>query len=232
MTIFVKNKQIVVPGTLIAEGNYNVVGPCIKEGTRYYATTVSLVEFKENGIKLTPLSGIYFPKVGDLVIGKIIEVTPVGWFVDINSPYRAFLALKEGVNEFVDITRTDISKYYDEGEYILCKVINVSKRGIVHVSTKETKFRKIKEGLIISITPSKVPRVIGKGGSMVKMIKEITGAQVIVGQNGRVWIKAENPEIETLVAQAIQMIDKASHISGLTEKVKRFLEENIKNIKK
>ncbi len=232
MTIFVKNKQIVVPGTLIAEGNYNVIGPVEREGNKYYALTVSLVELKPEGIKVTPLSGVYFPKVGDLVIGKVIEVTPVGWFIDINSPYRAFLSLKEGVNEFVDITRTDLSKYYDEGEYILCKIINVSKRGIVHVSTKETKFRKIKEGLIISITPSKVPRVIGKGGSMVKMIKEVTGAQVIVGQNGRVWIRAESPEIETLVAQAIQMIDKASHISGLTEKIKKFLEENMEKIKK
>jgi len=232
MKIFVRNKSIVTPGDLIAEGNVKISGTYIKEGNKYYATTVSLVERSNNSIKLVPLTSIYIPKKEDLVIGKIIEVLPTGWQVDINSPYIAFLALKEALSDFVDITRVDLSEYYDVGEYIFAKVINVTKRGIVHVSVKGPGLKKIREGLIISITPSKVPRVIGKKGSMIQMMKQITGCNIIVGQNGRIWIKGEKPEIEALVAEAIRIIERASHISGLTEKIKSFLESEINKLKK
>ena len=232
MKIFVRNKSIVTPGDLIAEGNVKISGTYIKEGNKYYATTVSLVERSNNSIKLVPLTSIYIPKKEDLVIGKIIEVLPTGWQVDINSPYIAFLALKEALSDFVDITRVDLSEYYNVGEYIFAKVINVTKRGIVHVSVKGPGLKKIREGLIISITPSKVPRVIGKKGSMIQMMKQITGCNIIVGQNGRIWIKGEKPEIEALVAEAIRIIERASHISGLTEKIKSFLESEINKLKK
>jgi len=74
----------------------------------------------------------------------------------------------------------------------------------------------------LTITPSKVPRLIGKQGSMIELIKNKTNCQIIVGQNGVVWIKGEQ---EGLAAKAILTIENESHISGLTDKITAMLEK-------
>ena len=50
---------------------------------------------------------------------------------------------------------------------------------------------KFRGGIIVDITPTKVPRLIGKKGSMINMIKDKTNCKIIVGQNGLVWVKGE-----------------------------------------
>jgi exosome complex component RRP4 len=52
----------------------------------------------------------------------------------------------------------------------------------------------LEDGRIIKINPHKVPRVIGKEGSMVSLIKSETGCEITVGQNGAIWIQGEKIE--------------------------------------
>ena len=86
---------------------------------------------------------------------------------------------------------------------------------------RSRKCRKLRGGSLIKVTPAKVPRIIGKSGSMVEMIKEKTNTQIVVGQNGLVWIKGDN---EHVAAETILMIDQKSHVKGLTDQIKEFLE--------
>lgn len=81
---------------------------------------------------------------------------------------------------------------------------------------------KLEGGRIIKINPHKVPRIIGKEGSMINMIKEHTGVEITVGQNGRVWLKGEL-DGERKAEEAITIIENESFSEGLTEKVKKFL---------
>jgi len=69
-----------------------------------------------------------------------------------------------------------------------------------------------------------VPRIIGKQGSMVSMVKNATKCNIIVGQNGVVWIKGLKPEDEILTVETIRKIEAESHVPGLTEKIKKYLE--------
>ena len=57
------------------------------------------------------------------------------------------------------------------------------------------------------------------------LIKEKTGCQIVVGQNGIVWLKGDK---EDLAIRAIQEIEENSHITGLTEKIKEMLENETK----
>ena len=99
---------------------------------------------------------------------------------------------------------------------------------IIDLTMKGPGLRKLSAGRMIEINPQKVPRVIGKAGSMISMIKEHTGCNMIVGQNGKVWISGKDPNDESLAVKAIRMIEEQSHISGLTDAVKRFLEKEAK----
>ena len=215
-------KRIVVPGEEIGNVEEKNVGDNVYViNNKIIAKKVGLVKETEKLVNIVPLSGVYIPRRGDKIIGIIEEVEPSGWIVNINSPYHAFLPLAEGVNEFVDIFRTDLSKYYDIGEVIYAKILNIMRKKIIQLTIKEAGLRKLEGGVLVKVSPSKVPRIIGKGGSMVNLIKEKTKCNIIVAQNGLVWIKGKNAE---KVISVIKLIERESHISGLTEKVKNFLE--------
>ncbi len=44
---------------------------------------------------VVPLSGQYMPERGDMVVGKIEDVSASNWLVDINAPYPAPLHVNE-----------------------------------------------------------------------------------------------------------------------------------------
>jgi exosome complex component RRP4 len=93
-------------------------------------------------------------------------------------------------------------------------------------------LHKLTGGLIIKVNASRVPRIIGRSGSMVKTIKDETACNIIIGQNGLIWIKGINIDDELLAKEAIDFIVKKPFIEGLTDKIKDFLEKKKKEIKK
>ena len=72
--IFVQNRELVVPGTLLAQGPFKNGRGTFKEGNRIYSTVVGLVDIRNDFIRVIPLEGPYIPEVGDNVIGKIVDV--------------------------------------------------------------------------------------------------------------------------------------------------------------
>ncbi|MFQ5976358.1 MAG: KH domain-containing protein, partial [Candidatus Hydrothermarchaeales archaeon] len=75
---------------------------------------------------------------------------------------------------------------------------------------------------ILEISPAKVPRVIGKKNSMISMIKRETGCQIVVGQNGKVWVDGKEESVN-IVAETIKKIEKEAHTPGLTNRVKDMI---------
>ncbi len=218
-------RKLVVPGEFLGQGRGGN-GTYVENGN-VYSKVIGLAEEREGLFFVIPLRGIYNPKRGDGVIGKIEDIVFSKWVVDINSPYEATLLLSDAVTEFIDLTKTDLSKYYDYGDLIFAEISSVTKTKNVQLSMKDRRCRKLKGGRIIKVTPAKVPRIIGRRGSMVEMIKEITGTQIVVGQNGIVWIKGEHQDI---AAEAIMFIEEKSHVSGLTDHIKAMLTEKMKGL--
>ncbi len=221
----VKDREIVVPGQELARGmDFLPAGAAFREKDSIIASQVGLVSINGNVVKLIPLSGRYVPKVGDLVIGKVTDMNFNNWFVDIGYAYEAALSLRD-VPEYIERS-ADLSRYYYFDDMIVAKVVKVTKAMNIDLTMKDHGLSKLIGGRIILITPNKVPRVIGKAGSMVDMIKRASNCRITVAQNGRIWLKGNNAKEENLAAMAIMKIEKESHVEGLTDKVARFLEEN------
>jgi exosome complex component RRP4 len=195
---------------------------CFRENNNIKAKLMGLVKLRERFIGVVPLAGVYIPKTGDGIIASVEDMQSTMWITNINSPYDAILTLGEAVGEYVDINKTDISVYYDIGDLIYAKILNVSKSKQVQLTMNDHRARKLMGGRVIMITPSKVPRLIGKDGSMIELIKNKTNCQIIIGQNGIAWVKGDK---ENLAAKAIQIINEESHISGLTDKISQLLEK-------
>jgi len=191
------------------------------EGGKIYASQLGIKNIRPDQISVVPLSGQYIPLRGDLVVGKIIDIGPSNWLVDINSPYPAPLHVNE-VPWRVEFGET--GKFMTVGDIVLLKIVGVDESKRIQVSMQDHGLRKLTGGMVVEISPSKVPRVIGRNGSMIQMLKNMTGCRIYVGQNGRIWIDGELDNI-VVADQAIKMIENEAHSLGLTERVKKFLED-------
>ena len=231
--IFVKPRELVVPGTLLAQGSFKNGRGTFREGNRVYSTVIGLVEIRGDLIRVIPLEGPYIPEVGDNVLGKIVDVKFSNWTVDIGAPYQANLRVQDAVEERIDLLKTDLRKIYDIGDIIYAKVKAFNEINQIDLTTKGMPFKggPLRGGQLVTITPSKVPRLIGKGGSMINMIKKLTGTRIIVGQNGWVWVSGRNDELEKLAIEAILKVDRESHTQGLTDRVREFLLSRLNELK-
>jgi len=219
--MMVETREIVLPGEVLADVKDGRPGHgTFVEDSKMISKFLGILKRGEY-ISVIPLSGVYIPKRQDKVIGFVTGVEKVGWVVDINSPWEAFLPLSEAVDEFIDFKKTDLARYYDVGDIVYATILDV-KRGNIQLSMKEPVARKLKGGVTIKITPSKVPRLIGKEGSMINTIKENTGTIIRVGQNGVVWISGEKVD---KAIKAIKTIDEKSHILGLTDEISKLLSD-------
>ncbi len=219
----VEERSIVVPGDVLAEGMDMLPSfGTIRDGENIISTRVGLIRTRDNAVKVLPLSGRYSPQEGDYIIGKVDEVSFSNWFININSPYDGTLPLALASNDYID-RKEDLANYYGIGDVVFAKIDQVTKNKSVNLTMKDYRARKLKGGRIVEITPYKVPRLIGKKGSMIETIKKHTGCNIVVGQNGWVWIKGDDEE---LAAEAVQMVENQSHLEGLTSRIKEFLTEN------
>lgn len=223
--LLVKEKEIVVPGEDLADGMDYLPGDNVyRDGDKLIATRVGVFNLSGRLVKIVPLTGPYVPKRGDLIIGKIASVGIGGWRVNFGWPFDANLSVRDATSDFIE-RGVDLRKIYNYGDYVVAQIINVSGSRLIDLGMKGPGLRKLRPGRIFKISTTKVPRVIGKQGSMISLIKEHTGCKISVGQNGTVWLKGDDPKKEMLAVKAIEKIAAESHIAGLTDKIKEFLEK-------
>jgi exosome complex component RRP4 len=91
---------------------------------------------------------------------------------------------------------------------------------------KDSGLRKIEGGQLVEISYSKISRVIGKSGSMIQMLKNMTDCRIFVGQNGRIWIDGDGENVD-VAAEAIRIIERESRSANLTDRVREFIEKRL-----
>lgn len=219
------DRKIVVPGEMIIEGDEYLPGDSTeKKDGKILALRYGLAEEQNNLIKVIPLSGVYHPRRGNVVIGKVENVLANGWLIDIGAADSAFLSLME-VPKYVN--KDAMEEVLSIDEMVLAKIWSINKRGI-DLTLKSRGLGKVEEGLIFGVNSNKVPRIIGKEGSMIKLIKDNTGCDITVGQNGTVLIKGKTIDLELFAKKAIKFIEERSHLTGLTEMVTQWFAEEKK----
>ena len=216
--IYVNEKDLVVPGELLAEDDYYSGRGTFEEDGKICSKLLGLVSLRNKKISVIPLKSKYLPKKGDVVIGKIDDVRFSMWGVDINSPYSGILPASEVFGR----EKKELSRVFDIGDVLFLRIVDVDEVKKVKLGLKGRGMGKFKGGVIVDIAPTKVPRLIGKKGSMINMIKDKTGCKIVVGQNGLVWVKG-NEDMEQIVKNVIKLIEREAHTSGLTDRIKNKL---------
>jgi len=196
-----RKSRLVVPGELLGAAGRPIPHTFTENGSAY-SNVVGL--FDDASGKLIPLEGVYTPALDDVVVGVVVAVRFAGFTLDLKSPYEGFISGKD--------TR-DVFKL---GEVLVSRVKEVDEVRNVDL----TEASKLEGGEIIEIPSVKVPRVIGKNSSMIRMLQDATKSEIVVGKNGRIWVKGGN---SALAIEAILKIEREAHTQGLTDRISALL---------
>lgn len=217
----VKKRRVVVPGEIIVSGEDYLPSEGVRrEGNDIVANRFGMAEESGRVVKVLAITGAYIPRRNNIVIGRVTNITMNGWVVDIDYASSAFLPIDESPRF---INKSEMDQFLAIGDVVAAKIWSINGRGI-DLSLKSRGLGKLEGGFLFRVTPNRVPRVIGREGSMIGLIKDKTGCDIVVGQNGWIWV---NGEIDSQIKarKAIEFVTDKVYVEGLTDKMEAWFEQ-------
>lgn len=179
---------------IIYRGHGTYIAP---SSTDIVATVAGTVQKTNKLLSVRPLRARYTPEIGDLVVGRIIEVQSKRWRVDVGAPVLAGLPLS-AINLPGGIlrkrTETDelqIRTFFSEGDLLVAEVQALHQDGSASLHTRSLKYGKLRNGVFMSVSGT------GGGGGVVRARRQVWTidtvhgggkVDIILGVNGYIWI--------------------------------------------
>ena len=215
-------RYLVVPGEVIVSGDDYLPGEGAKrDGEDIKAARFGLAEEAGKVVKVLQISGAFVPRRSNVVIGRVEDITYSGWLIDIDYAGSSFLPLEESPRF---INKSEMDQFLAIGDVVAAKIWSVKPRSI-DLTLKGRGLGKLESGFIFRIIPSRVPRIIGREGSMINLIKERTECNITVGQNGWIWVKGPSIDAEMKARKAVEYVASQVLVSGLTEKMEAWFSD-------
>ena len=219
-----EKKRHVIPGEIIISGSYRAEQNTVMDGNKILATTIGLSDIHDGSVRVIPLTGGYYPKDDDIVIGKIISHSAMSWEVDINSCYSGMLPASDVFGRDFSSHSDDLTSKLGKGDLIVTRIVNSDKTRDPLLTISGRELGKIDSGELVYISPSKVARLIGKRGSMIQMIESGTNTQITIGQNGLIVISCDDSDGLLKAIKAVDLVEEKAHVAILTDQISEMLE--------
>ena len=218
-------KNFVFPGDVIVTGHYRPEQNVILEDGKLIATAIGFSEMNDDEVKVIPLTGLYTPQIDDLVIGTIVSHNALSWEVNINSFYPGILLATDVFGKDYSPSKDALSAKLNVGDIVAARVANTGSRDPL-ITINGQNLGKIDSGELVRISPVKVPRLIGKQGSMIQTIEAATNTSITIGQNGLIVFMCDNSTSLKKSIACIKMVDLMLDDSNLEKKIQNMLDEN------
>jgi len=185
--------QLVCPGDAVTAepGVLRGRGIVERDDGRLVATTCGVVEHVNKLLYVRPLKHRYMGSMGDVVVGRVVEVQAERWAVEIGTAQLAYLQL--GAIQLpgnVQRRRTDedtsrMREFFDENDLVSAEVLKVNESGEVALQTRSARYGKLQNGVLAQVSPVYVRR---QAQHLVTLPQ--IGVMVMLGNNGWVWVCA------------------------------------------
>ncbi len=149
----------------------------------------------------------------------------MAWELDFNLWYIGFLPAMDVFGRDFSTHSDELSSKLKTGDLVAARIANFDRTRDPLITISDRDLGKIDDGVLVKISTSKVPRLIGKKGSMIQMIENGTNAAVTIGQNGWVVVACESAEGLSKAKKAIEMVNEKAHIANLTDLIQDMLNE-------
>ncbi len=195
-------RSILLPGEKVYDGARRVYGTYVESGSTN-SSAVALFDSDSNSI--VPLEGSWVPRTDDTVIGIVTAGKNHVYTLDIFHFGRGLL----------------IESKFERSAFKIGDIVEAKVRDVEGRRTVVLQYPKVlSDGVVISVKPTKIPRVIGRSNTMVNQISELSNTRIAIGNNGVIWIEGKNVE---LAMRAIETVEREAHMSGLTERIRKLL---------
>ena len=169
MSALLENRDLVVPGDALYEGRIRTGDNTFRCQGRVNATRIGLVNYNQNMVSVIALEAGFNPLTGDLVVGDVIDIELGKWIVDIDAATNAALNVPDAIDAPFR-TELVMPNILDIGDAVVAKIVDLDRKRTPILSILGRGLGRVTEGFTIFLTPSKIPRLIGKKGSMVNLI--------------------------------------------------------------
>jgi len=172
------------------------------EGGRLVSSLVGLVERVNCLVTVRALQGRYGGEVGDVVVGRILDVQSKRWHVDISGRHDAVLLLSSvNLSDGVQRRRTEedqlnMRSFFAEDDLISAEVRAVFADGSLSLHARSLKYGKLENGQVVRVPASLMRRLKQHFCTLP------CGVDVILGLNGHIWLTATMEEAEVQAAEA------------------------------
>ncbi len=204
----IQMKKIVVPGELVSDERKRLGENVFLQDGKIFSNVLGIARVDGSTAYVVALRGSYRPQVNDLIVGVVSSEVYAGYFVDSNTVNSSFVSKK------------DLRDPLKPGTVVSAKVMDIRENGDLELGF----VRVFYGGTVIEVPPMKVPRMIGKNGSMLDVLKNGTGCNLMIGRNGWVWVKGGDQQ---KLGMALELISTQAHLSNLTNRVADFLKSRV-----
>jgi exosome complex component RRP4 len=199
-----RNTTIITPGQTVTDDPQWMRGHgtfATDDSSAIRSTLAGTLQKTNKLLSVVPLRARYTPEIGDLVIGRIVEVQSRRWKVDVAAPLLANLLLSSinlpgGIlRRRTSVDELNIRSFFGEGELLVAEVQGLFQDGSASLHTRSLKYGKLKNGHFMAVAG------VGGGAGVVRARRQIFTLQtkggevdVILGVNGYVWIEKHAEE--------------------------------------
>ncbi|KAJ8300139.1 hypothetical protein KUTeg_021658 [Tegillarca granosa] len=181
--------SLVTPGDVITTDTGFMRGHgTYMEDDQLKASVAGVVERVNKLICVKPLKTRYNGEVGDVVIGRILEVGQRRWKVDTHSKLDSVLMLSSVNLPGGELILLELLLLLDN--VTQAEVQSVFADGSLSLHTRSLKYGKLGQGVVVHLSPSLIKRRKTHFHSLP------CGASIILGNNGYIWICPTGNEME------------------------------------
>ena len=183
------------------------------------STICGVPEVIDRFISVKSIQSRYIAEMGDVVVGRVLDICGTRWKIDIGA-YQDALIFLSNVSEPGGALRrkgrTDelnMRAIFSDGDVIVCEVQKIFNDGVTSLHTRNIeKHGKMATGFLFCTSPLLIPRTRSHFHNL-----KFTGIRIVTGVNGFIWVDQTRGEQNNdglarvynalkLLAQSNQMI--------------------------
>ena len=183
-------------------------GTYLDEGAEFIKSNLcGQVESVGKLIIVHPLNSRYKGNTGDVVVGRVMEVVPKKWMIDVQGEQLGQLMLTSiGLPDGVQRRKTEedelqMRTYFKEFDIVVAEVQQINMNGTINLQTRNERYGKMSNGVLVKVNPNLVQ-------TCPSHFLELGGdTSIVLGKNGFIWIQGTNIPVQSLLFNILKVMD-------------------------
>ncbi|KAK6940873.1 K Homology domain, type 1 [Dillenia turbinata] len=182
------------------------------------ATLCGVVERVNKLVYVRTLRARYKPETGDIIVGRVIEIAPKRWRLEINYSQDAVLMLSsmnlpDGVQRrWTAVDELNMRSIFEENDIVCAEVRGFQHDGSLHLQARSQKYGKLERGQLLTVPPYLVKR---RKQHFLQLEKY--GIDLVLGCNGFIWVGEHVEAMDNIVKDLVSKSEQQSSVTTLNE---------------